>query len=794
MWFAAACNAFAQHKRGRYLQDMSRPYNEYTWATAHNSHADAGKVAAWARNQRTDMYDQLKHQDIRGLMIDIRYEDGRVELTHGEDNAGEFADRMNDEIVRFLNENREAVLWFDIEVTDGVLTKAQLQDAMDDLPNLTNRLFYPEHALWTDHTQWPTLSELVAADQRVIMIIDEEGLAGDYGMGTILYRPHVTAENKYAVTSLNSCEERHGYNSPSINISGRDWSRLFTMNHFGRTGDAVQAGNDNNWDGLYPRITTSTAAANIGSRPNFLAVDFVTTGDVQEIAEVMTEGGIIFYEGNHATQNIVCGIGVGQSSTVRGGEHGCENDEARSAKFVQVPPKTKLTVYDDPGGSMSDDYTTVTTKKFTSDVVISSFESDASNDQYDQSHQHNNGLDGKISRFEVVAAKDNSLNPRIVFYEGSNGSQNIVCGLSMVGAQSINFKNHGDCDNDETRSVRLLEMPAGVEISVFDSPGGSTGDDFTVITVLKDIVTHYTVRSYESSYTDEYVSVSHRHHNGLDGKVSRMEVKVYNNLLMSALGGRKCLDMNNKVGIHTHLWDCSLNNNNQGWKMDANGYIFASAVGEFKLCLDPRGPSTASGTVIHTWNCISNYSYQQWILNPDDTISPKNDPTKCITVTDGSGYNGSGVSLQTCNGFPGQKWFFYHQLRNNIGNKYLDTGGGAHNGQNTHLWDCHMDSNNQAWAIDREGYIHSFIDPGKCLDAGQAGELYGTVFLWDCHGGEWQRWTRYTSGRFKNKAFEKYLGVADCGTNPDDMRLELRNHEHSGPCGDAQQWERLNPW
>lgn len=173
-------------------KDMSKPYNEYTWATAHNSHADAGKVFVLAMNQWTDMYDQMKHQDIRGLMIDIRYEDGRVELTHGPDNAGEFIDRMNDEIVRFLNEEPDAVLWFDIEATGGALTAAQLEEAMDQLPNLTNRMFDPKHSLWANHTEWPTLNELVAADQRVIMVIDQDDLGKDYGDYTIMYRPDVT--------------------------------------------------------------------------------------------------------------------------------------------------------------------------------------------------------------------------------------------------------------------------------------------------------------------------------------------------------------------------------------------------------------------------------------------------------------------------------------------------------------------------------------------------------------------------------------------------------------------------
>jgi len=513
-----------------YDSEFDKPYNEYTWVTTHNAHADAGKVSAYHVNQWTDMYDQMKHHNVRGLMIDIRWDGEHVELTHAGDNAGIFWERMQGEVVRFLNEDPLAVLWFDIEVSGGSekLSSDQFESAMDRIPDITNKMFNPK--LWPEHKEWPTLGELISCGQRIIMVIDQDTIAGEYEKFTILYRKDVTAENYWAVTDKNSCDERHGYNDLTINISGKNWSRLFTMNHFGswnynplgNMDKAVLAAKENSWDGLFERVLFCTKKAGIGSYPNFLAVDWVTEGDVQEIAEVLTEGGFIFYEGNGATQNIVCGIGAGFSRSVKGGEKGCENDEARSVRMFNVPANTRLQVFDSPDGSMSDDFNILRTTRKIEDESIHSFEQDLNTNSFSSIFLRNNGLDGKVSLFKVTANVGlGDTTPLIVFYEGNGASQNIVCTLSQSHGESLNFKNSGECDNDEARSVKLIEVPADSEIKVYDNPNGSTGDDYTVIKVLSDIVGGYIVHSFERSYSDSFVTVQFHNHNGLDGKVSR---------------------------------------------------------------------------------------------------------------------------------------------------------------------------------------------------------------------------------------------------------------------------------
>lgn len=106
----------------------------------------------------------------------------------------------------------------------------------------------------------------------------------------------------------------------------------------------------------------------------------------------------------------------------------------------------------------------------------------------------------------------------IVFYEGNNGSQNIVQTVEDTPGQ--NFR---PVKNDEIRSMKLYGVRAGCEITVYDSPDGAMNDDFTIVNVKK-ISPEYTVNTFERSYEDDTVIVSFIRNNGLDGKISRIKI------------------------------------------------------------------------------------------------------------------------------------------------------------------------------------------------------------------------------------------------------------------------------
>lgn len=508
--------------------DKNQPYNHYTWPAAHNMNADSN-IVVWARNQWTNMYDLLRNKNIRAGEIDIGYHNGKIVYKHAAFRSGDFVTRSKNEIERFLKEDSDAVLLFVIEVNDGV-TKADFKKAIDQLPYLKSRLFNIKDARWRNRNTWPTWQQLINSGQRVILATSNDQLRGDYGSYTILNRKQIFTENTWAQTDLDTCGWRFGQGEATFSDSSANpeiqWPRLFSMNHFGMTGDMVAAGNDNNWDGLYPRINTCKTASNTNLKPNFLMADYVNVGDVQEMAEVMTEGGIIFYEGNYASQNIVCGIGTKQYRKFSSGNYGCENDEARSAKLVNVQAGTVIKVYDSSSGSENDDFSIIKVKRFAKSVVIRSFEANANNSDYSLDFYRNNGLDGKISRFEIYPPGTFTTVPKLTFYEGNNGTQNVVCTVSAKYSAGINFKKDKlGCDNDEARSVVLRDIPKGTVFTVYDSPDGKTNDDYTRVEA-KRFIPRATVGTFERSYQNSDVKVTFYRDNGLNGKVSRVNISA----------------------------------------------------------------------------------------------------------------------------------------------------------------------------------------------------------------------------------------------------------------------------
>ncbi len=112
----------------------------------------------------------------------------------------------------------------------------------------------------------------------------------------------------------------------------------------------------------------------------------------------------------------------------------------------------------------------------------------------------------------------------IDLYEGNGASQSLLQSLIYEKGKSINLTNTGGVPpNDEIKSCALHDLPPGALLYFYDNAGGMRNDDWCEIEVKK---THqqYVVRTLERTYEDEYVRVTYHHHNGLDGKVSRIDM------------------------------------------------------------------------------------------------------------------------------------------------------------------------------------------------------------------------------------------------------------------------------
>lgn len=110
---------------------------------------------------------------------------------------------------------------------------------------------------------------------------------------------------------------------------------------------------------------------------------------------------IVFYEGNHTSQNIVCTLvmpGSGrQFVNFQHDPYGCDNDEARSARFYNMKKGQHVTIYDSPNGAHKDDNIQIEILKDIKYFSLPTFEQSVSDPSYRATFYRKNGLDGKVS-------------------------------------------------------------------------------------------------------------------------------------------------------------------------------------------------------------------------------------------------------------------------------------------------------------------------------------------------------------------------------------------------------------
>lgn len=113
----------------------------------------------------------------------------------------------------------------------------------------------------------------------------------------------------------------------------------------------------------------------------------------------------------------------------------------------------------------------------------------------------------------------------VVFFEGNNGTQD-GWPLSTEFAQSYDLKDGGPVPNDEARSCTITDASAGTVIKVYDSSDASTSDDWAEIVVNQNLTSPVIVSTFESttSYGGGIVSVTYHKNNGLDGKISNVQI------------------------------------------------------------------------------------------------------------------------------------------------------------------------------------------------------------------------------------------------------------------------------
>ncbi len=113
------------------------------------------------------------------------------------------------------------------------------------------------------------------------------------------------------------------------------------------------------------------------------------------------------------------------------------------------------------------------------------------------------------------------------FYDGNGAGKKMLGSLSDSPGQKYNLKKKKPpFTNDEARSVVLHNVRAGAVLTVYDSPDGKKQDDWTRIEVKKQVLS-YEIKSFDGQPMEDDVVKVNPHpdnNNGLDGKVSRIEI------------------------------------------------------------------------------------------------------------------------------------------------------------------------------------------------------------------------------------------------------------------------------
>ncbi len=250
---------------------LDRRYNEVSFPTTHN--AMSNQEDGWLLpNQRYSIPNQLA-DGVRGLMLDIWEWEGEIILCHGCDEwygyLGGHKPLLDGllEIKQFLDDNPEEIVTIIFE------SYVSMSDA--------ENVFIQAGLLGYTHTQtlgdpWPTLNDMIAAGDRLMVLTDHDGSLGTWYHPVWSFAWETHWSNEYPEDF--SCADNRG--SPS--------NDLFILNHFltrGATPKSILAQEVNHNPLFVDR--TLECWNDSGKIPNFPSVDFYDIGDLFSVVNTL---------------------------------------------------------------------------------------------------------------------------------------------------------------------------------------------------------------------------------------------------------------------------------------------------------------------------------------------------------------------------------------------------------------------------------------------------------------------------------------------------------------------------
>lgn len=245
-----------------------RRYDEVAYPTTHNAMSN-GEDGWIYPNQNRDLAHQLE-DGVRGLMLDTHAWDGGIYLCHAFCEAGNLPLADGLAIIRaFLDDHRGEVVTI---IFESYVTADDTAAAFE--ASGAARYVHAQ----TPGTPWPTLRELIDADERLIVFTDDDG-GGAYPWYMDVWAHAWETPFAARTTDDFTCD-------PGRGTAGNP---LFIFNHFlTRTfGVPDEAATTNADPFLLDRARACMAAS--GALPNFVTVDYYDVGNLFEAVAALNQ-------------------------------------------------------------------------------------------------------------------------------------------------------------------------------------------------------------------------------------------------------------------------------------------------------------------------------------------------------------------------------------------------------------------------------------------------------------------------------------------------------------------------
>ncbi|EJM55367.1 fibronectin type III domain-containing protein [Pseudomonas sp. GM48] len=466
------------------ITNFDKPFNEYTWVTAHNAYLN-------------DMKAQLE-RGVRGFMLDIHlakkpYPDQTdfVYLCHtnGEkcDKAAQggndplFSAKMNEVFIPFLKQHPKEVITIFLE---SRVPYNNLKEAFKNIPGIEDWAFNISD--FDNSNGWPTLQQLIDSGRRIIIFGDTDEISKGYN-------PSGVSGTKFNVLLDNRFANQNMYGLGSVLL--HNWS---CVTRYGPTKEHEK------W--IPPQEFVPEQPA-IPERP--CTAPGTPIGCPLPAEEAKPE--IPARPGYYQTIPADPGIPLIDASI---------SGRPSWKRLFLMNQFHKIDKAEFDAGNKDNNLTYL-------DRRVEQYCAQTAGARYVPNYiaiDYNQVGDA----FPYAKALTQG---GFYFYEGSNAdpARDAVCVLPTGQDQTLKLPTQG-CENDEIQSLALRGIAKGTRLTVYDNGDGNQQDDYSIIDVTLDIPLNakLVIGSFEqTSNSNLWYSIRHIHNNGLNGKISRIKIEQH---------------------------------------------------------------------------------------------------------------------------------------------------------------------------------------------------------------------------------------------------------------------------